>query len=366
MDTMRLKPQPLYETNLSNALRAPLKKTSMIKCCPFPSLLFLAFLATSAAQSNYDESKIVPYTLPDPFTLADGGKVTTTAVWENQRRGELLELFSREMYGFAPPKPETLAFRVVDSDPQAMEGKATRKQVAISFQLGGETFAFHLTLFVPNQRTAPAPVFLLLNHRPTENTDPTRQKRSDFWAAESVIARGYAIAAINIAAEVEPDKRDATTGVRAFYRQHFAQPDKLTWGALAAWSWAGSRGVDYFATDTDINEAQIAVLGHSRSGKAALWAAAQDTRFALACVNGAGEGGPALSRRNFGETIQQETSTFPHWFVPSYASFGGKEHTLPFDQLYLGNTKIGEWTNYSDPWQGQRMEPLAATYRFTI
>ncbi len=313
-------------------------------------LLLLALLFTSlsptasaapaaapptAAASNYDEGKILPYTLPDLFTLADGGKVGTSAVWEGRRRGELLEMFRREVYGFAPPKPETLAFRTKDSDARAMEGKATRKQIAVSFQLGNESFTFDLTLFVPNQRTAPAPVFLLLNHRGVGDTDPTRAKRSEFWPAEDVMARGYAIAAINVSAEVEPDRRGATNGVRAFYRRHSAKPDEFTWGALAAWSWAGSRALDYFATDPDINAAQVAVIGHSRSGKSALWAAAQDTRIALACVNGAGEGGPALSRRNFGETIRQITTSFPHWFAPNYATYAGKEDTLPFDQHQL-------------------------------
>ncbi len=287
------------------------------------------------AASNYDESKVARYTLPDLFTLADGGKVTTSAVWERQRRGELLEIFRREVYGFAPPKPDTLAFRVEKSDPAAMEGKATRKQVAISFQLGGESFAFGVTLFVPNQRTGPAPVFLLLNHRPIENTDPTRQIRKEFWPAEEVIARGYAIAAINVSADVEPDRRDATTGIRAFYRQHFTKPEELTWGALAAWAWAGSRALDYFETDADVNTAQVAVIGHSRTGKTALWAAAADTRFALACANGAGEGGPALARRNFGETLRQITTTFPYWFAPKYATYADKVHTLPIDQHQL-------------------------------
>ncbi len=288
-----------------------------------------------AAASNYDESKVAPYTLPDLFTLADGGKVTNSAVWESQRRGELLEIFRRAVYGFAPPKPAGLGFRVIDSDPKAMAGKAMRKQVAISFPLGGEIFTFRLTLFVPNQRTGPVPVFLLINHRGADNTDPTRKKRTEFWPAEDVIARGYAIAAINVSAEVEPDQPHATNGVGAFFREHTAKPDEFTWGALAAWSWAGSRALDYFATDPDINAAQVAVVGHSRGGKAALWAAAQDTRFALACVNGAGEGGPALSHRNFGETIQQVTASFPHWFVPKYARYAGKEATLPFDQHEL-------------------------------
>ncbi len=298
-------------------------------------LALISAAAPAAALSNYDESKVAPYTLPDLFTLADGSKVTTNALWEGRRRGELLEIFRSEVYGVAPSKPETLAFHVVETDPAAMEGKATRKKVGMSFQLNGETFAFHVTLFVPNQRTAPAPVFLLLNHRPASNTDPTRQTRSAFWPAEEAIARGYAIAAINVSAEVEPDKRDANTGIRAFYRRHSAKPDDFTWGALSAWAWAGSRAIDYFETDTDVNAAQVAIIGHSRTGKTALWAAAQDTRITLACVNGAGESGPALSRRNFGETIRQITTSFPYWFAPKYATYADQEHTMPFDQHQL-------------------------------
>ncbi len=301
----------------------------------FPRLLVgsvcVASLAVAAPPANYDEGKIVPYTLPALFTLADGGVVTTGAQWENERRAELLEIFSREVYGVSPPKPLTLTFRTKLSDSAAMDGEATLKQVSIEFETDGQKFSFQLTILIPNKRSAPAPVFLLLNHRPPEVADPTRRTRSDFWPAEEVVKRGYAAAVINVSAEVEPDKPNATTGVRALYRK---QPE-FTWGALAAWAWAGSRAMDYFYTDPDIHAGQVAVIGHSRSGKAALWAAAQDTRFALACVNGAGEGGPALARRNFGETLAQITTTFPHWFTPKYAGYADKENTLPIDQHQL-------------------------------
>ena len=297
-----------------------------------PSRELVDSLAAKRSSINYDEAKVRPYTLPDVLTLAGGQKVATTADWEQRRRGELLDLFGRHIYGFAPPKPQTLAFHIVESDSKAMAGKATLKRVALSFQLQGEPFTFHLTLFVPNGRQSKAPVFLLLNHRGPENTDPTRKIQMEFWPAEYVIDRGYAIAAINVAAEVEPDKAKATTGVRAFYRKYYAKPDELTWGALSAWAWSGSRAVDYFQTDPDVNAAQIAVIGHSRGGKASLWAGAQDSRFALVCVNDAGEGGPALSRRNFGEDNAAINRSFPHWFAPGYAIYAGKEDTLPVDQ----------------------------------
>ena len=282
--------------------------------------------------NNFDETKVPNYTLPDIFTQDNGKKVTTTAVWEQHRRSELLNLFRSEVYGFAPPKPDNLAFRVVESDPQAMGGKATLKRVAISFQLQGEPFTFHLTLFVPNQRKGKSPVFLQLNHRGIDNTDPTRKTISDYWPAEYVIERGYAIAAINVSAEVEPDEPNATIGVREFYREHYAKSDELTWGAISAWAWAGSRAIDYFETDPDINAAQVAVVGQSRSGKTALWAGARDSRIALTCPNCAGEGGPALSRRMFGEYISNLNTRFGYWFTTKYASYSGNEGTMPFDQ----------------------------------
>ncbi|MCU0913481.1 MAG: acetylxylan esterase [Planctomycetes bacterium] len=291
--------------------------------------------AAKKSTINYDEAKVRSYTLPEVLTPAGGGTVTTATGWEQQRRGELLDLFRQYVYGVAPAKPDTLSFRIVESDPRAMAGQATLKRVAISFTLQGEPFTFHLTLFVPNQRPGKAPVFLLLNHRGPENTDPTRKRQMEFWPAEYMIARGYAIAAINVAAEVEPDNAKATTGIRAFYRQHYPRPEELSWGALGAWAWSGSRAVDYFETDPDINMAQIAVIGHSRGGKTSLWAGAQDTRFALACVNDAGEGGPALSRRNFGEDNAAINRSFPHWFAPKYAAYAGKEDTLPVDQHEL-------------------------------
>lgn len=289
----------------------------------------------SRSPMNFDEAKVPSYTLPDVLTLADGKHVTTTTVWEQQRRGELLELFRREIYGFAPPRPENLSFRIVESNPRAMEGRATLKRVAIRFQLQEEPFTFHLTLFVPNQRAGRAPVFLLLNHRSPDNTDPTRRVQSEFWPAEYAIERGYAMAAVNVADEVEPDNAKATNGVRMFYRQHSANPDALTWGALGAWAWAGSRAVDYLETDAGINAAQIAVIGHSRGGKTSLWAGAQDTRFALVCVNNSGCTGASLARRKFGEDVARLNKNFPHWTAANYKAYNGREEELPVDQHQL-------------------------------
>jgi dienelactone hydrolase len=287
-------------------------------------------------KSNYLESKVPAWTLPALLNFADGTAISTPADW-TRRRAELLDIYRSEVFGISPPRPEDLRFQVIDTDAKAMQGAATLKRIAIRFSLSGETFTFHLTLFVPNQRNGPAPVVVQLNHRGVENTDPTRKTKMDYWPAEYVISRGYAIAAIDVAAEVDPDNAAATvtSGVRAFYRKHHPQAADFTWGTLAAWAWSGSRAVDYFLTDSDIDGKRIAVIGHSRTGKTALWAAAQDERFALACVNGAGEGGPALARRDFGETLGQITSSFPHWFTPRYASYAKRINELPVDAHQL-------------------------------
>jgi len=301
---------------------------------PDPELV--ASLGKRRPESNYDESKVPPWSLPPLLKFADGTSIATPADWA-RRRAELFAVFQSEMFGVSPPRPEGLEFEVVETDPRAMNGAATLKRVAIRFPLGGETFTFHLTLFVPNVRIQPVPVFLQINHRGVENTDPTRQTQSGFWPAEEVIARGYAIAAINVTAEVDPDNFEATqtSGVRAFYRRHHPDADSFTWGTLAAWGWAGSRGVDYFLTDPDINAKRVAVVGHSRTGKAALWAAARDERIALACVNGAGEGGPSIARRHFGETLGQITRNFRHWFTPRYATYADRITELPMDSHQL-------------------------------
>ncbi|HEC44739.1 MAG TPA: hypothetical protein ENI20_18130 [Bacteroides sp.] len=288
-------------------------------------------------QNNFDEALVPDYTLPDIFTGSVGQtkQVTgamNTGAWEKERRPELLNLFRSEVYGFAPPKPDDLSFRIVETDPMAMDGKATMKHIAISFTVEGESFSFPLILFLPNNRKGGSPVFLLLSHRDSENTDPERIIISDFWPAEYLIQRGYAIAAVNVAAAVDPDKPEAVTGVREFYRHHYPEPDKFTWGTISAWAWSGSRAIDYFETDPGINMEQIAVVGHSRGGKTALWAGAQDKRISLTCSNNAGEGGPALSKRLFGEYVRDLNSKFPHWFTDNYNAYSDKEISMPFDQ----------------------------------
>jgi hypothetical protein len=290
---------------------------------------------TSARQPtfNYDEDRVPRYTLPDP--LANGTRrVTTREEWPSRRR-EILELFREHVYGRSPGRPERLRFQILEENAHVMDGAATLKRVAVLSSQSGREHRFELTLFLPNARPA-VPLFLLLNNRSIRDTDPTRKERSGFWPAEAIIARGYGIAALQNSDLAPDDKvRFREGAIRLFEGDAPGPRARDAWGALAAWAWGTSRAMDYLMTDSRVAASRVAVVGHSRGGKAALWAGAEDERFALIVSNESGEGGAALSRRQYGETVARITDSFPHWFADNYKSFGGREDAMPIDQHML-------------------------------
>jgi pimeloyl-ACP methyl ester carboxylesterase len=165
--------------------------------------------------------------------------------------------------------------------------------------------------------------------------DPTRSRKTPFWPAEEGIARGYAMAAFHNA-EVDPDRDDGfKDGAHGLLDEGPRSPD--SWGTIAAWAWGASRVMDYLVTDAGVAKDRVAVIGHSRGGKTALWAAAQDERFAMAVSNDSGCTGASLSRRRFlgKEQVARITQAFPHWFCSAYRAYAGKEDDLPVDQHQL-------------------------------
>ncbi|NLS94787.1 MAG: prolyl oligopeptidase family serine peptidase [Planctomycetaceae bacterium] len=284
---------------------------------------------------NYREEKVPDYVLPDPLVMLDGTKVDSAERWREKRRPEILELFRKNVYGRAPVgRPEGMTFEVFDFAADAMDGAATRKQVKINFTGKEDGLAMNLVLFVPNDARKPVPTFLLICNRDPENIDPTRKVKMPFWPAEEVVARGYGIAAF-YNGDVDPDKHDEfKNGVHGLFDRPGERPADA-WATLAAWAWGASRAMDYFETDDSVDEKHVAVVGHSRGGKTALWAGAEDERFAMVVSNDSGCGGAALSRRCYGETVAQINRSFPHWFCDNFEKFNDNEGALPVDQHML-------------------------------
>ena len=293
----------------------------------------VAKLSRSQPDFNYYEEKIPAYTLPDLLVTSSGSKVTTANEWMKVRRPEILELFRENIFGRVPETHYTKSFKIVNEDKNAMNGAATLKQVDITIESEGKSLVIHLIMFVPNRVKKPVPAFLLIDNRGTENTDPTRNLKSEFWPAEEVIALGYAISVFSNS-DVDPDNYDDfRNGIHGLLDRGVRKPD--AWGSLAAWAWGASRCMDYFETDKDINNKKVAVVGHSRGGKTALWAGAEDQRFSLVIGNESGAGGAALARRRFGETVARLNSGFPHWFCANYKKFAGNEDSMTVDMHML-------------------------------
>ena len=228
---------------------------------------------------------------------------------------------------------DSLSFIFTKMDAEAMQGKATQKEVQITVWKVGKPVKINLLYFIPNQKPRPAPLFLFINNRDKKNTDPARAEKSEFWPAEVLIDSGYAIAAFHVS-DLAPDNKDTyMNGALQLYPDQMRVPNGMK--AIGSWAWGASRAFDYLEQDPDIDPKRIFVVGHSRGGKAALWAGANDKRFAIVFSNCSGNSGAALSNRKFGETIKAINTSFPHWFADNYKKYNDNEAALPVDQHML-------------------------------
>lgn len=298
------------------------------------SILFAFFIFILKGQAqNYEESKVPAYSLPEVLKTLKNTYVKDRWGWEKVRRPEILALFENNVYGQMPRMYDSIQFLIPNEHEDAMGGKAHLKEVQIQVFRNNASVKINLVLFIPVNLKGPAPAFLLINNRDKNNTDPARKIKSDFWPAEMVIDSGYAIAAFHVS-DVAPDNKDSfTNGALQLYPGQINADNGMK--AIGAWAWGASRVLDYLLKDRDIDAGKIAVAGHSRGGKAALWAAAEDQRFAICFSNCSGNTGAALSRRKFGETISRINDHFPWWFCNNYKKYNENESSLPVDQHML-------------------------------
>jgi hypothetical protein len=356
--------------------------------------LLLAVGCVALAQApatNYDETRVPAYTLPPLLVMNDGTPVRSAAGW-TKRRAEIRSLLESQMFGRAPARPEKMTFAVDAIDKAALGGKAVRKQISI--QTAGKTF--HLLLYLPTNAGRKVPVFVGLGFSPNQSVsaDPgiplagswglnkdtkavelqpgqesSRASAASRWQVDAVLARGFGLATMYYG-DIEPDVVGAMKlGVRGMYLKPGQDaPDDDEWGAIAAWAWGLSLVADYLQTDKDVDAAHLALVGHSRLGKTALWAGATDPRFGIVISNDSGEGGAAISRRVFGETVADLNSRFPHWFCGHYKQYSGREGEMPFDShmllslvaprpLYVASAEDDQW---ADP-KGEFLAAAAAS-----
>ncbi len=345
----------------------------MLRDCPFQKLGLIGLIVSvvamdSSAQPlviNYDEAKVPGYRLSDPLVMSDGRPVHSASAWYGLRRPEILDQMTAQMYGEAPGRPEKMHFSVVSDQTDALGGLARRKEVTIHLKRHetDQGVDLNVLLYLPAKAKEVSPVFLGFNffgnhsisHDPEitlsdawmrndstkgirehRATSASRGSNADRWPVQMMLERGYGLATAYYG-DIDPDFDDGwQNGVHPmFFRESQRAPEPHQWGSVAAWAWGLSRIMDYLVTDVQVDHDRVAVMGHSRLGKAALWAGANDARFAIVVSNNSGCGGAALSKRAYGETVRRINTSFPHWFCGHFGTYNEREALLPFDQHQL-------------------------------
>ncbi|HTX33865.1 MAG TPA: hypothetical protein VME43_02555 [Bryobacteraceae bacterium] len=341
--------------------------------------------AVAGIPVNYDEAKVGNYTLPDPLTLANGKPVRDAKTWTEKRRPEIVRLFEENEYGRSPGRPKAMTFDVFDKGTPALDGKALRRQVTVYFSANKSGPKMDLLLYLPAGVTKPVPLLLNISFSANSTTvDDPGVKPGEVWGRDKkrvpapkggigrlnvapFLAAGFGVATVYYG-DIDPDFLGGIPyGVRSLYlKPGQTEPAPDEWGAIAAWGWGLSRAMDYLETDKGVDAKRVAILGISRLGKTVMWAGARDTRFAMVIASCSGEGGAALSRRNYGETIAHlvAPTRYPYQFCANYQKYAEHVDQLPVDANMLvalmAPRPVFLQTGNQDYWSDPRGEFLAA------
>ncbi|HTJ22265.1 MAG TPA: hypothetical protein VL383_07705 [Gemmatimonadaceae bacterium] len=287
----------------------------------------------AANHANYDESAANPYPdLPDALKLKNGTRVTTPAMWWNQRRPEIVEDFEREVYGRVPTNVPAVAWRVVVTD-REMVGFTP----VVSKQLVGhaDNSAFpsvnvdiKMVVVAPANAKGPVPLLMMFGRAALPATLRPQTPGGDPPTIAQLLADGWGYAYIDPASIQADNGAGLSKGIIGLVNK--GQPRKPDdWGALRAWAWGAARGLDYLETDPAVDAKRVGIEGVSRYGKAALVTLAFEPRFAMALVGSSGKGGTTLHRRNFGEAVESLAGSGEyHWMAGNYLEYAAEDATF--------------------------------------
>ena len=303
--------------------------------------------------ANYDEAEANPYgDLPDALTLKGGQKVTSAEQWWNKRRPEIVEDFEREVVGRIPPNVPKVTW-AVKSTTDSKTGVFSVVEKQLVGHVDNTAYPLinvdiEMTLVTPRNAKGPVPVMIMFSSAAIRQfiaSHPEFKKMmgSDPPSTEQLIAGGWGYALLDTSTIQADNGSGLTKGIIGLTNKGQARKPE-DWGALRAWGWGASRGLDYLETDKSVDAKCVGIEGVSRYGKAALVTMALDTRFAAVLVGSSGEGGVKPHRRNFGEQVENLTGSGEyHWMAGSFlkygaaqASFGSKNASnLPVDSNEL-------------------------------
>ena len=290
--------------------------------------------------ANYDESKANPFPdLPDALTLKNGKKVASAEMWWKQRRPEIVEDFGREVVGRVPKDVPTVTWSTTNSETAIIASHPVIKQQLVGHVDNSSypliSVDIQMLLVKPTDAAAPVPMMMMFGRGDFARGGPAPfpfvipgapgSPGADPPATEQLITDGWGYAYINPASVQADNGAGLTKGIIGLANK--GQPRKPDdWGALRAWAWGASRGLDYLETDKSVDAKHVGIEGVSRYGKAALITMAFDTRFGMVLVGSSGEGGAKLHRRNFGEAVENLTGSGEyHWMAGNFLKYGSSE-----------------------------------------
>ncbi len=281
---------------------------------------------------NYREEQVPEYSLPSVFFSKND--TAKAADWPKIRQ-ETLEQFRTHVYGRRPQDTGEIKFIDEGSIVDPTDGDADGKRIVCEVNHKGRSFRFSFLVYLPkNIGEEKVPFVILINNRYLPSPEALKETPDPFWPVQEIVDQGFGTAVFHTS-DIDPDRADGyLEGIRGFIAEGKPREED-SWGSLSAWGWGASRVLDYAIEELPIDRDKVAVVGHSRGGKTALWAAAEDPRFAISYSNESGCGGAALSRRRYGETVGRITSAFPHWFCPRFSTYSDQEDRLPVDQHQL-------------------------------